>query len=54
VLLSGARATGGFMTKIGKALAVGLVAVIVLLISFYGTTLAMSYLYTVDFAPIAF
>ena len=29
-------------------------AVIVLFVSFYGTTLAMSYLYAVDLAPIAF
>jgi hypothetical protein len=37
-----------------KLLAITLSAVIVLFVSFYGTTLAMSYLYPVDLAPIAF
>jgi hypothetical protein len=42
------------MATLGKALAVVTAAVIVLFVSFYGTTLAMSYLYAVDLAPIAF
>ena len=37
-----------------KLRAVVFAAVIVLFVSFYGTTLAMNYLYAVDVAPIAF
>ncbi len=42
------------MATLLKLLAAGFAVVIVLFVSFYGTTLAMSYLYTVDWAPIAF
>ena len=42
------------MATVGKVLAVVFAAVIVLFVSFYATTLAMSYLYAVDLAPIAF
>lgn len=37
-----------------KLVVAGLAAVIVLFVSFFGTTLAMTYLYAVDLAPIAF
>jgi hypothetical protein len=49
-----APATGGFMATLLKLLAFTFLAVIDLFVCFYGTTLAMSYLYTVDWAPIAF
>ena len=42
------------MATLLKLLAFTPAAVIVLFASFYGTTLAMSYLYAVDLAPIAF
>ena len=42
------------MATLLKLLAVTFLVVIDLFVSFYGTTLAMSYLYAVDLAPIAF
>jgi hypothetical protein len=42
------------MATVLKLLAAGFAAVIVLFVSFYSATLAMSYLYAVDAAPIAF
>ena len=42
------------MASLLKLLAFTFLAVIDLFVCFYGTTLAMSYLYTVDWAPIAF
>ena len=42
------------MATLLKLLAFTFLAVIVLFASFYGTTLATSYLYAVDWAPITF
>jgi hypothetical protein len=42
------------MATLLKLLAFTLLAVIDLFVCFYGTTFAMSYLYAVDWAPIAF
>ena len=42
------------MATLFKLLAFTLLAVIDLFVSFYGTTFAMSYLYTVDWALIRF
>jgi len=42
------------MATLLKLLVFTLAAAIVLFVSFYGTTFAMSYLYAVDLAPIAF
>jgi hypothetical protein len=42
------------MATVLKLFPAGLPAVIVLFVFFYGTTLAMSYLYAVDLVPIAF
>ena len=42
------------MATLLKLLAVTFLVVIDLFVTFYGTTFAMSYLYAVDWAPIAF